>query len=359
MRLPILNRRWLLGTLVVIFLLTLTGPSAAATDNLNCVTTRPKPGCSYGLPTFQYQLLLGQMTAHPSPNVHPLDVDMAELGHTGNPRIIGGATPTYDAPNGKFIGLLDIGFNHIAVGKQEGDWVQLYPGRWLRASSLAYTNSSTFAGVLINEPLLYPMAWVLQPVQPSVIPGYLPPADTPFIERYTRVYLYATLKIDTMEWYLVGPGQWLNQYQVARLFNAERPKDVKGRWIAVNLEQQTLTTYEDDTMIFATLVSTGLPKKGFGTDKGLFHIWAHLRADTMTGGMGGPDYYNLADVPYVMYFNRSMALHGAYWHDDFGYRRSHGCVNMSVTDAHWLYDWTDGIYAEMWVDVYATRTLLR
>jgi len=40
-----------------------------------------------------------------------------------------------------------------------------------------------------------------------------------------------------------------------------------------------------------------------------------------------------------MYFNRDMALHGAYWHDGFGYRRSHGCVNMTITDAHWLYNW--------------------
>jgi lipoprotein-anchoring transpeptidase ErfK/SrfK len=42
-----------------------------------------------------------------------------------------------------------------------------------------------------------------------------------------------------------------------------------------------------------------------------------------------------------MYFDDEIALHGAYWHDGFGFRRSHGCVNMSVTDAHWLYEWAE------------------
>ena len=40
-----------------------------------------------------------------------------------------------------------------------------------------------------------------------------------------------------------------------------------------------------------------------------------------------------------MYFDGDIGLHGTYWHDGFGYRQSHGCVNLSVTDAKWLYEW--------------------
>ncbi|MBA3873751.1 MAG: L,D-transpeptidase, partial [Anaerolineae bacterium] len=46
--------------------------------------------------------------------------------------------------------------------------------------------------------------------------------------------------------------------------------------------------------------------------------------------------------PWVMYFDGSISLHGTYWHDNFGYRRSHGCVNLSISDAKWLFNWTAG-----------------
>ncbi len=60
----------------------------------------------------------------------------------------------------------------------------------------------------------------------------------------------------------------------------------------------------------------------------------------MSGREGYPDAYFLEKVPWSMYFDKDVALHGAYWHDKFGTRRSHGCVNLSPADAHWLFDWT-------------------
>jgi hypothetical protein len=137
-----------------------------------------------------------------------------------------------------------------------------------------------------------------------------------------------------------------------------RPEGVKGRWVAVDLYEQLLVAYEDDRMVFATLVSTGLPRPSFSTNKGLFRIWARLRQDTMTGYMGLPDYYYLPNVPYVEYFDGGISLHGTYWHDGFGYRHSHGCVNMSVTDAHWMYDFTAGFYSDTWIYVYDSMELL-
>ena len=64
----------------------------------------------------------------------------------------------------------------------------------------------------------------------------------------------------------------------------------------------------------------------------------------MSGAYSQPDFYYLQEVPWTMYFDDQIALHGAYWHDGFGFRRSHGCVNLTITDAHWLFQWAESEY---------------
>lgn len=112
--------------------------------------------------------------------------------------------------------------------------------------------------------------------------------------------------------------------------------------IYVNLTTQTLTAFQGSTLFMQTPVSTG---KWFPTPTGEFTIWEKIRATRMTGGEGA-DYYNLPNVPYVMFFSgsgiaagRGFSLHGTYWHDNFGHPMSHGCVNMRIIDAQKLYDW--------------------
>jgi LysM repeat protein len=107
-----------------------------------------------------------------------------------------------------------------------------------------------------------------------------------------------------------------------------------ARWIDVNLTTQTLTAYSGQTPAFQTLVSTGL--QGTPTVEGKFDIYAKYVSALMTG----PGYY-LPDVPYIMYFYNGYALHGAYWHNNFGQPMSHGCVNMATRDAQWLFNWAD------------------
>ena len=112
------------------------------------------------------------------------------------------------------------------------------------------------------------------------------------------------------------------------------PPVVSGqRWIDIDISSQTLTAYDGNTPIFNTLVSTGL---AFPTPVGTYHILYKLRAQRMTG----PG-YDLPNVPWVMYFtNRGHAIHGAYWHNNFGHPMSHGCINMRPSEAQWLYDFT-------------------
>jgi len=111
-----------------------------------------------------------------------------------------------------------------------------------------------------------------------------------------------------------------------------------ARWIDVNLTTQILTAYEGDVPVMTTAVSTGTYL--YPTVTGQFNIYLRHQSQTMNGYLLGYDYY-LPDVPYVMYFYRGFALHGTYWHNNFGTPMSHGCVNMPTDKAQWIYNWSD------------------
>lgn len=125
------------------------------------------------------------------------------------------------------------------------------------------------------------------------------------------------------------------------------------KWIVVDLTLQTLTAYEGPVPVFVTLVSSG--KEGFETPRGVFRILAKHVSNPMDDfALGEP--YAIDEVPYVMYFQQNVALHGAFWHRGFGAVRSHGCVNLAPHDAHWLFDWVHPFRPEGWYGVYATDT---
>lgn len=109
------------------------------------------------------------------------------------------------------------------------------------------------------------------------------------------------------------------------------------RSILVSIGQQVLVAYKGDKVALSTYVSTG--KAGFDTPLGNYAILSKLASQTMEGVIGG-EYYNVPDVPSVMYFtNYGHALHGTYWHSSFGTPMSHGCVNLPMDVAAWLFQW--------------------
>lgn len=130
------------------------------------------------------------------------------------------------------------------------------------------------------------------------------------------------------------------------------PKMVLGRTstankrIYVDLTNQRLYAYEGENLVYNFLISSG---KWGRTPTGDFTIWIKLRYTRMSGGdpsLG--TYYNLPNVPYVMFYyndevakSRGFSLHGAYWHNNFGHPMSHGCVNLRPEDAGKLYYWTN------------------
>ena len=108
------------------------------------------------------------------------------------------------------------------------------------------------------------------------------------------------------------------------------------RWIDVNLTTQTLNAYEGNKLVFSTLISSGLAQ--YPTVTGQFRIYLEYDSQTMDGRYLGYDYV-VENVPYVLYFYQGYAIHGAYWHNNFGNPMSHGCVNMEVSEAQWIYQW--------------------
>lgn len=111
------------------------------------------------------------------------------------------------------------------------------------------------------------------------------------------------------------------------------------KWIEVSLSDQTLYAWEGGQLANEFLISSGIP--AYPTKTGVFRMWARTPSQTMSGG--DPDagtYYNLPNVQWVQYFYGEFALHGTYWHDNFGTPMSHGCVNLTIEDAEWLFNWT-------------------
>lgn len=150
-------------------------------------------------------------------------------------------------------------------------------------------------------------------------------------------------------------GTYVREDQVVRIDPAEKMPSwatAGQKWIDVSILKQSLVAYEGTKPVYVTLVSTGAdglgdPKKTHSTIQGVFRIHTKHVSVTMDGDDVG-DEFDLRDVPFVQYFTEGYALHAAYWHDDFGTPRSHGCVNLAPRDAAWLFEWTSPDVPKDW-----------
>jgi lipoprotein-anchoring transpeptidase ErfK/SrfK len=117
-----------------------------------------------------------------------------------------------------------------------------------------------------------------------------------------------------------------------KLVPAPNAPSAAGKQILVVLHEQMVYVYQDGQLLRQFLASTGLP--GTPTVLGKYAVYVKYDAERMVG----PG-YDLPGVPWVMYFYRGYALHGTYWHNNFGHPMSHGCVNLRTGEAEWLYEW--------------------
>lgn len=109
--------------------------------------------------------------------------------------------------------------------------------------------------------------------------------------------------------------------------------------ITVDIGKQRVFVWESGRLIKEIKASTGMIYEP--TVKGSFKIRRKVAKKDMKGESKKYGKYHIKDVPYIMYFHKAYAIHGTYWHNSFGRRASHGCVNLPVSEAEWLYAWTD------------------
>ena len=279
------------------------------------------------------------------PNVRPLPID-EELLYDRDYRQIEGAFSVYPAPNSLESETFGSGYTFVTVFEESGEWSRVGENQWVKSDLLSETiGPSRFAGIVLplEQELPYTVAWTLWHLRGSKTPGGAEAADNPFLYRYTRVYIYATVEVNGYHWYQIGPSQWVHQFKVAKLLPVAKPAEVDTeKWVSVDLYEQVAIAYEGDRPVFATLVSSGLEE--WPTNEGVFHVYVRFKRTLMSGAYAQPDFYYIQEVPWTMYFDDQIALHGAYWHDGFGFRRSHGCVNLTVTDARWLFNWAESEY---------------
>lgn len=219
-------------------------------------------------------------------------------------------------------------------------FVQLKTGEWMRASPAGY---SFFQGLVFQKTPANGFGWMVDHARPRSQPRWNAPEVGDKLLRETVIQIYTVVEVDGMEWYMIGPDQWMPwQYARRARVDTTPPQGITGnRWISVDLYDQTLTVYDNRQLVFATMIASG--GEPFFTRPGLFNIYEKKPLETMSGAFEAnkSDYYYLEDVPWTMYFDQARALHGAYWRAWFGYPGTHGCVNLSIGDAAWLFQWAN------------------
>jgi hypothetical protein len=194
--------------------------------------------------------------------------------------------------------------------------------------------------------------WLSEPLQTKRTPGLETEDYTGnMLKLYDVVPVFGEQQVGADLWYRVGPDEWAPAKYIARVTTKTTPPaGVTGsRWIEINLFEQTLAVYDNFQMVFATIIASGADPNW--TQPGLFQIKQKLASTPMTGASKADrsDAYYLEDVPWTMYYDGPRALHGAYWRAKMGFPQSHGCINMTIGDAHWLFNWAnEGDWVYVW-----------
>jgi hypothetical protein len=133
--------------------------------------------------------------------------------------------------------------------------------------------------------------------------------------------------------------EWIHVYPPEEI--APLSPQVPGieKHIEIYLDRQILLAFEWNVLVYAARVATG--QKNFESPTGWFHTFHKRPTYHMTGGADEFSVFDLPGVPWDSYITDSgVAIHGTYWHNDFGHPHSHGCINMAPQDAKWIYRWS-------------------
>ena len=151
-----------------------------------------------------------------------------------------------------------------------------------------------------------------------------------WIYRFVTVLAGTAITLATFGvWVAPTPSTPLDESIATKMMELEVSKE---RWIQIDLKNQRLIAWEGGNQVYLIAISTG--KNSTPTRPGIFKIQTKLAKSRMRGAD-----YDISNVPYVMFYEGNYAIHGAFWHRKFGTPVSHGCVNVAVNHARWLFDW--------------------
>jgi hypothetical protein len=259
--------------------------------------------------------------------------------------IAGNAGNTLIASQIKYVSL----YNKTETEK--GRFYQIATYEWLSSEYVRKVSIPNFQGYLFKSNPTVNFGWAMDTITSRSAPGPGMPETGNVYYKYSILHIYDTQVIGDTEWVMIGVNEWIASRYIARVLpNYTKPEGVTGeRWIEINLAEQVLLVYDSGRLVFATLISSG--SHPFYTQPGVFQVYKMLVNDRMSGSFEADraDYYYLEDVPYILYYDQLRAIHGAYWNNYLGDQGSHGCVNMSVADAHWIFDWAkEGDFVYVW-----------
>jgi lipoprotein-anchoring transpeptidase ErfK/SrfK len=255
----------------------------------------------------------------------------------------GGQVPTpWGEPEGVFFKKFSAG-NMIAYTRAFeafGEvWVLTTDMKVMPARGLKRFRVSRFRGVELGSGVELPLAWMRKAPRPKWKKG-ASGFEKSGESWPLRGWVALTGGEETQEKrrFLATrePGVYIEKSDATVVEAREKPPwEVKGtgKWIHVRVNRGTLTLYEGAKPVFTTLISPG---KTNATPYGRYFVESKHHYSSMS--TGSSDFW-IADVPWTIYFKRPYAIHTAYWHEDFGERKSGGCINLSPLDARRTFDW--------------------
>jgi hypothetical protein len=264
-----------------------------------------------------------------------------------------GALPNQPSKHAVIRRFLERGFYVASTGslvRSQRRFVRSVRGSYIKEQQLEAKTGPSFRGVELKDGRKLPFVWAVRGSTPQLAKtrsdGSVNWVDAPNVTPIARLSPVPNWKgwarIDGKLVHELTDGTYLFDWYLAVAEQIPRPKEVgpKEPWVHVDLGEQTLVLYVGDEPIYATLVSSGLTEHA--TPVGSFRIHKKYVSDSM-GDIGADvvdDRYSIDDVPWTEYFDGPRALHAAFWHSQFGIKRSHGCVNLSPADAFYVFQHT-------------------
>ena len=239
-------------------------------------------------------------------------------------------------------------------GGADGD----YNRQWYRLADQTYVYSGYIQSVqTTRNPLVtqIPDSGVLGEITVSYADSFyginISPSNGPRLYYATTHWITAlvTDKHDGSSWYrahdlatnayyYIRP-EWTHLFSPDELAPLSPQVPDNEKLIEIYLDRQLLMAFEWNVLVYAARVATG--KQNYESPAGWFHTFHKRPTYHMFGGADMFSIFDLPGVPWDSYITENgVALHGTYWHNDFGTRHSHGCINMALQDAKWIYRWT-------------------